>query len=76
MDKVTCIAFILYKFAPNQEVQNMAIDLLNGDVSLRALRKNPALQPQLLMAESILKKNKLDKNEIQKFAETYLLVEA
>ena len=76
MDKVTCIAFFLYKSASNQEAQKTALDLLNGDVSLRELRKNPALQPQLILAETLLKKHQLDKHEMQKFAETYLLVEA
>ncbi len=76
MDKVTSIAFILFKSASNQEAQKLALNLLNGDVSLRELRKNPDLQPQLLLAETLLKKHRFDKHEMQKFAETYLLVEA
>lgn len=76
MDKVTCIAYILYQSSQNLEVKEIAIGLLNGDVSLHELRKNRTLHPQLVLAESLFKKNKIDKRKIQLFAEEFLLVEA
>ncbi|MDQ0197824.1 hypothetical protein [Neobacillus ginsengisoli] len=75
MDKVTCIAFLLFHSAKSQDIREKAIQLLNGDVSLRDLKRIVAVQPHLVLAESLLKKNKLDKNEVQKFAEEFMLIE-
>lgn len=75
MDKVTCIAFILYQSFENIDLKEIAIHLLNGDVSLRELRKDKSLQPHIVMAERIFKKNKINKQEIQNFAEKYLWIE-
>lgn len=75
MDKVTCIAFLLYQSSKSQDIREKAIQLLNGDVSIRDLKRNVSFQPQVLLAESILRKNKIDKNQVQKFAEEFLLIE-
>lgn len=76
MDKVTCIAFILYESADQHEVKEIAIQLLNGDLSLRDLKKNTKILPELTAAELTLKKKKVDRNLVQDFAAKYLLVEA
>ncbi|MCQ6280547.1 hypothetical protein [Bacillus sp. EB600] len=76
MDKVTCIAFILYQSANKQEVKEMAIQLLNGEISLRDLKKNLTVLPYLTSAELLVKKNKIDKTLVQEFAAKFLLVEA
>lgn len=76
MDKVTCIAFILYQNSNSQDVKESAIQLLNGDVSLRDINKMVSIQPLLVLAESLLKKNKINKNLVQEFAEKFLLIEA
>jgi len=76
MDKVTCIAFILYQSADQQEVKEIAIQLLNGDISLRDLKKNVTILPELTSAELMIKKNKVNKNLVQEFAAKFLLIEA
>lgn len=75
MDKVTCLAFLLYHSSKSQDIREKAIQLLNGDVSLRDLKRIVAVQPHLVVAESLLKKNQLDKNQIQCFAEEFMLIE-
>lgn len=76
MDKITCISFILYQSTSSTEVRELAIQLLNGDVSLRDLKRNRTILPHLVTAESLFKKNKLDKHDVQEFAEKFLLVES
>ncbi|WHY84194.1 hypothetical protein QNH39_16150 [Neobacillus novalis] len=75
MDKVTCIAYLLYKSSKNQDIQDKAIQLLNGDVSIRELKRNVSIQAHLVVAESLLKKNKIDKNKVQLFAEEFMVIE-
>ncbi|WP_142303710.1 hypothetical protein [Neobacillus soli] len=75
MDKVTCIAYLLYKSSKNQDIREKAIQLLNGDVSIRELKRNVSIQAHLVIAESLLKKNKVDKNQVQLFAEEFMSVE-
>jgi hypothetical protein len=75
MDKVTCIAFLLYHSSKSQDIREKAIQLLNGDVSIRDLKRNNAVQAHLILAESALRKNKIDKHLVQKFAEEFLLLE-
>ncbi|WHX98816.1 hypothetical protein [Neobacillus sp. DY30] len=75
MDKVTCIAFLLYHSSTSQDIREKAIQLLNGDVSIRDLKRNASLHPHLVLAESMLRKNNVDKIQVQKFAEEFLLLE-
>ncbi|MED4203973.1 hypothetical protein [Neobacillus mesonae] len=75
MDKITCIAYLLYKSSKNQDIQEKAIQLLNGDVSIRELKRNDAVKALIIISESMLKKNKIDKNQVQLFAEEYMSIE-
>ena len=75
MDKVTCIAFLLYHSSKSQDIREKAIQLLNGDVSLRDLKRNVSMQAHVLGAESVLKKNIIDKTQVQNFAEEFMLIE-
>ncbi|WP_045523891.1 hypothetical protein [Neobacillus niacini] len=75
MDKVTCIAFLLYHSSKSQDIKEKAIQLLNGDVSIRDLKRNASIQAQLVLAESMLRKNNVDKHKVQLFAEEFLLLE-
>ncbi|MEH7009381.1 hypothetical protein V7087_00950 [Neobacillus niacini] len=75
MDKVTCIAFLLYHSSKSQDIKEKAIQLLNGDVSIRDLKRNASIQAQLALAESLLRKNNVDKHQVQLFAEEFLLLE-
>ncbi|WP_053366622.1 hypothetical protein [Bacillus sp. FJAT-27245] len=76
MDKVTCIAFILYHATDDPEVKTKAVDLLNGESNLRELRSDPDVQHLLETAEAALKKQSVNKEEIKKFVEQHLFVEA
>jgi transposase-like protein len=75
MDKVTCIAFLLYHSSTSQDIREKAIQLLNGDVSIRDLKRNAAIQTHLVLAESMLRKNNVDRFKVQQFAEEFLLLE-
>jgi hypothetical protein len=75
VDKVTCIAFLLYHSSKSQDIREKAIQLLNGDISIRDLKRNTAFQAHLVLAESALRKNNIDKLQVQQFAEEFLLLE-
>lgn len=75
MDKISCLAFVLYQSSKSQEIKQLAIDLLNGDVSLRELKMDIRSKSQMMEAELVLKKNELDRNKVQEFVENYLLIE-
>jgi hypothetical protein len=75
VDKVTCIAYLLYQSSKSQDIQEKAIQLLNGDVSIRELKRNTSFQAYIIMAESTLRKNNFDKLQVQKFAEEFMLLE-
>ncbi|MFS0776605.1 hypothetical protein ABC255_11405 [Neobacillus sp. 3P2-tot-E-2] len=75
MDKVTCIAFLLYHSSKSQDIREKAIQLLNGDISIRDLKRNTAIQAHLILAESALRKKTIDKLLVQQFAEEFLLLE-
>ncbi|WP_462411823.1 hypothetical protein [Neobacillus sp. Marseille-QA0830] len=75
MDKVTCIAYLLYNSSKDQCIKEKAIQLLNGDVSIRDLKRDVSLQANVAFAESLLKKNKIDKNQVQRFADQFMIVE-
>ena len=75
MDKVTCIAYLLYQSSKSQDIREKAIQLLNGDISIRDLKRNTAIQAHLILAESALRKKTIDKLQVQQFAEEFLLLE-
>jgi hypothetical protein len=75
VDKITCIAFLLYQSSKSQDIREKAIQLLNGDVSIRDLKRNATINAHLVLAESTLRKKTIDKNQVQRFAEEFLLLE-
>jgi hypothetical protein len=75
VDKISCLAFILYQSSESQGVKKRAIQLLNGDVTIRELKMNLDFQSLISHAEFLLKKNEFDRNKVQKFIEQYMLVE-
>jgi hypothetical protein len=75
MDKVTCIAYILFQSANTPEAKNIAIQLLNGDISLLDLKRNLSILPDISSAESLVKKNKVDMALVQEFATKFLMLE-
>ena len=76
MDKVTCIAFILFQSTKTQEKKELAIQLLNGDISLRELKKNSSVLSDLNSAEVLFKKRDVNLHLVQEFAAKFLYVEA
>jgi hypothetical protein len=75
VDKITCISYLLYHSSKNQDIKEKAIQLLNGDISIRDLKRNVLIQNHLVVAESLLRRNNLDKNLVQQFAEEFMNVE-
>jgi len=75
VDKVTCIAYLLYTTSKNQDIRDKAIQLLNGDMSMHELKRDHSIHPLLVMAESLIRKNKLDKTKVQIFVDEFMVVE-
>ncbi|NRD80378.1 hypothetical protein HPT25_23950 [Bacillus sp. BRMEA1] len=75
MDKVTCIAYLLYNSSKNQDIKEIAIQLLNGEISMRDLKKNLPIQAQFGIAESLFKKNQINKKDVQLFVEEFMTIE-
>ncbi|WP_160720986.1 hypothetical protein [Bacillus sp. USDA818B3_A] len=75
MDKVTCIAYLLYNTSKNPLIKEKAIQLLNGDVSIHELKKDPLFKTHLVMAESLIRKNKIDKAQVNGFVDEFMVVE-
>jgi hypothetical protein len=75
VDKITCISYLLYHSSKNQDIKEKAIQLLNGDISIRDLKRNVLIQNHLVVAESLLRRNNLDKNLVQQFAAEFMNVE-
>lgn len=75
MDKISCLAFILYQSSKSQEIKDISIQLLNGDVTLRNLKRNVTFQSQIMHAELLLKRNQFDRSQVQEFVEEYMLIE-
>ena len=75
VDKVTCIAYLLYTSSKNQDIRDKAIQLLNGDMSIHDLKRDHSVQTLLVMAESLIRKNKLNKKLVQLFVDEFMVVE-
>jgi hypothetical protein len=75
VDKVSCIAYLLYTSSKNQDIRDKAIQLLNGDMSLLDLKRDDSVKTLLIMAESLIRKNKLDKTLVQVFVDQFMVVE-
>ncbi len=76
MDKITCIAFIMYHSSEDTSIKDFAVQILNGDLTLREANKNPLCHQHIVLAVSRLKTEKLDSMLVQAFAEEFLLIEA
>ncbi|MEH7119283.1 hypothetical protein V7128_17980 [Neobacillus vireti] len=75
MDKVTCIAYLLYNSSKNQDIREKAIKLLNGDMSIHDLKRDQSVQTFIVMAETLIRKNKIDKIQVQIFVDEFMVVE-
>jgi hypothetical protein len=75
VDKVTCIAYLLYKSSKNQDTREKAIQLLNADVSIHELKRDHTVKGLIIMAESLIRKNKIEKTAVQEFVDQFMVVE-
>jgi hypothetical protein len=75
MDKISCIAFLLYEFNDEISIKDAAIMLLNGDTSMKLLKDNIKLLPYITEVEQYLKENVIDSSKVAAFIEEFFLVE-
>jgi len=73
MDRISCLAFLLYQ-AENEEIQNAALQLVNGEISIKELKNIPQYLPYIKEAEKELKRNTLNNNDVCEFVERYLYI--
>jgi len=71
MDRISCLAYLLYQ-AENREIQNAALQLVSGEISIKELKNIPQYLPFIKEAEKELKKNTLNTNEVYDFVESFL----
>ncbi|TDK58116.1 hypothetical protein E2K98_24680 [Bacillus salipaludis] len=72
MDKICCLSYLLYQ-SDNVEVKNIAVQLLNGDISLKDIKKIKELKTHIIATEAKLKK--VDTHEVALFVEQFMLTE-
>lgn len=65
MDKLTMIAGLLF-LSEIKEYQETAVNLLNGEITLDAAKKNPKLSKQVYELENLLKTESIDDDTHQK----------
>lgn len=79
MDRTSYLAGILYYLTSDRKVQEAAIDILNGELTVKEAEARPFLHSFVLQAKKRLKeleKNNTDKQhgEIVQFVEKYLYI--
>ncbi|MED3563266.1 hypothetical protein [Bacillus xiapuensis] len=72
MDKICCLSYLLYQ-SDNEEIKDIAIQLLNGDVLLKDIKKSKSLKANIIAAEAKIKK--VDTHEVALFVEKFMLME-
>lgn len=75
MDRISCLAYLLYNFNEERNIKDTAIMLLNGDIDLRQLNKNQETLPYIKVAEQYLKEYGVDIDKVVTFIEEFMLVE-
>jgi hypothetical protein len=76
MDKISSIAYVMYHTSNNQDIKQMAINLLNGDVTLRELKRNSQFSSAITAAEKYMKQHDIVNSEIVQFISKFMTVEA
>jgi hypothetical protein len=72
MDKISRLSYLLYQ-SGEEEVKEIAIQLLNGDVLLKDIKKTKSLKAYIIATEA--KINKVDTHEVALFVEKFMLME-
>jgi hypothetical protein len=73
MDRICCLSYLLYQ-SDNEEIKDIAVQLLNGDVLLKDIKKSKKLKSYITATEE--KIAKVDKHEVALFVEKFMLMEA
>lgn len=69
MDRICCLAYLLHQSDDNK-VKNIAIQLLNGDISLKDIKKIKELKTYIAETETKLKK--VDPHKVAQFVEKFM----
>ncbi len=72
MDKISRLSYLLYQ-SDDEEVKDIAIQLLNGDVLLKGIKKTKNIKAYIAATEAII--NKVDTHEVALFVEKFMLME-
>jgi len=73
MDRISCLAFLLFQVS-NEGIKEVALQLVSGEISIKELKANRDFLPFIEYAETELKKNTVNKNEVCEFVDKYLYV--
>ncbi|NRD81062.1 hypothetical protein HPT25_27470 [Bacillus sp. BRMEA1] len=71
MDKISCLSYLLYQ-SDNVEIKNIAVQLLNGDISLKDIKKIKELKTHITANEAKLKK--VDTHKVAQFVEEFMIM--
>lgn len=69
MDRICCLAYLLYQ-SDDEKVKNTAIQLLNGDISLKDIKKIKGLKTHITASEAKLKT--VDTHKVAQFVEKFM----
>jgi propanediol dehydratase small subunit len=72
MDKVSRLAYLLFNESNNQEVKQVAVKLLIGDLTLKQVQNMKIAANDLKVATKKLKNGYIDSHELYKFVENHL----
>jgi hypothetical protein len=71
LDRICCLAYLLYQ-SDDEKVKNTVIQLLNGDISLKDIKKIKGLKTHITATEAKLKK--VDTHKVAQFVEKFMLM--
>jgi hypothetical protein len=74
MDRMSCLSYLLYQ-CDDEEVKDVAIKLLNGDLFLKEAKQMKRIYPHIIAAESLQKRKGIDDRKVAQFVEQYMLME-
>jgi hypothetical protein len=73
LDRVTDWAFLLYRETSNEEVKQVAIKLLNGDLTVKELNNMDAIKIHFRTVKKKRRKGHIKSQEINKFIEEHII---
>lgn len=74
MDRVSCISYILHQ-SQDENMKRIAIELVKGDITLKEAKLiSPLIRGQIIQAESLYKKKKIDHKDVSLFVHDFIFV--